>query len=149
MYSEKPISDYKNCMKKLNDGNASHQKCTKKGQVQTSRDLKNFWLTCRPYFSLWRSCRVKNELKKGAEERTCHFSHRHCSKPIYRFDIRLESEPKNPMPDLFYFPEKKLDFTIDSLDSNGTEYIYISVPLVAFKELPDYIKGNANYQFER
>merc|ERR1719423_388350 len=33
-------------------------------------------------------------------------------------------------------------------DNNENEYIYISVPLVAFKELPDYIKGNANYQFE-
>jgi len=86
--------------------------------------------------------------KKGAEERTCHFSHRHCSKPIYRFDIRLESEPKNPAPNFFNFPEKKLDFTIDNLDNNGNEYIYVSVPLVAFKELPDYIKGNANYQFE-
>ena len=46
MYSEKPISDYQNCMKKLHDGNASHQKCTKKGQVQTSPDHKNFLLTC-------------------------------------------------------------------------------------------------------
>ena len=53
------------------------------------------------------------------------------------------------MPKFFNFPEKKLDFTIDNLDNNGNEYIYISVPLVAFKELPDYIKGNANYQFER
>ena len=39
MYSEKPISDLKTCMKKLEDGNASHQKCTKKGQVQLSHDL--------------------------------------------------------------------------------------------------------------
>ena len=91
----------------------------------------------------------KSELQKGAEERTCLFSHRHCSKPIYRFEIRLESEPKNPAPNFFNFPEKKLDFTIDHLDNNGNEYIYVSVPLVAFKELPDYIKGNANYQFER
>ncbi len=34
MYSEKPISDLKTCMKKLNDGNTSHQKCTKKERVQ-------------------------------------------------------------------------------------------------------------------
>ena len=93
--------------------------------------------------------RSNNELEKGAEERTCHFSHRHCSKPIYRFDIRLESEPKIPTPNFFNFPEKKLNFTIENLDNNGNEYIYISVPLVALKELPDYIKGNANYQFER
>ena len=93
--------------------------------------------------------RSNNELEKGAEERTCHFSHRHCSKPIYRFDIRLESEPKIPTPNFFNFPEKKLNFTIENLDNNGNEYIYISVPLVALIELSDYIKGNTNYQFER
>ena len=76
-------------------------------------------------------------LLKGAEERACHFSHRHCSKPIYRFDIRLETEPTTPTPNFFNFPEKNLDFSIDNLDNNGNEYIYISVPLVTFKELPD------------
>merc|ERR1719434_320122 len=65
---------------------------------------------------------------------------------VSTFDWSLSQ--KSPTPNFFNFPEKKLNFTIENLDNNGNEYIYISVPLVAFKELPDYIKGNANYQFE-